>query len=225
MKHIIRIESRAALREQADEERIRAALEACGRILAEKKAAGEVYTGGIFRHERMLFVYLELISETPVAAASDRDRPDQWLTPLEPYLKKWPEMDRDRAWAYMLPVFWYDVPKSYDIFLRREPPEKRCGRIAVLYPDKAMSYVCHHQAIAEEGLLVGDRYQFISIHENILFSYFETPRDREQVNVKRAAGESLEIQRWEAADPASHFQRFPQAPHDNFMVIETVVSV
>ena len=134
----------------------------------------------------------------------------------------------------LMDLFWDSVhgatcrdytPAQLDAWAPREMDEERCGRIAVLYPEKLFSYVCHHQAIVEEGLLVGDRYQMISLHENLLFSYFETPRDREQVNIRREEGESLEIQKWEAVDPAGHFRHFPEAGGENFLVIETVISV
>lgn len=95
----------------------------------------------------------------------------------------------------------------------------------MLHPEKLLSYVCHHQAIVEEGLLVGDRYQMISQHENLLFSYFETPRDREQVNIRRKQEVSEEIKRWEEVDPESHFYHFPEAQGENFLVIPTVFSV
>ena len=77
----------------------------------------------------------------------------------------------------------------------------------------------------EEGLLVGDRYQMISSHENLLFSYFETPRDREQVNIKHQEKESEEIEKWEAVDPESHFIRFEEDPENNFLVIDTLLSI
>lgn len=67
-----------------------------------------------------------------------------------------------------------------------------------------------------EGLLVGDRYQMISLHENLLFSYFETPRDREQVNISRRPEPSEATKEWEAVVPESHFYHFPEANGENF---------
>ena len=76
-----------------------------------------------------------------------------------------------------------------------------------------------------EGLLVGDRYQMISLHENLLFSYFETPRDREQVNISRRPEPSEATKEWEAVVPESHFYQFPEANGENFLIILTVFSV
>lgn len=39
-----------------------------------------------------------------------------------------------RRWLYMYPVFWFDEPKSVEVWKRKKTPEARCGRIAVLYP-------------------------------------------------------------------------------------------
>ena len=79
-----------------------------------------------------------------------------------------------------------DEPKSPEDWKRKIPPEHGCGRIAVLFPDKADSYVSHHLALSKEGLLVGDRYQFISKYGYQLFSYFETPRTNERVTCVEA---------------------------------------
>ena len=71
--------------------------------------------------------------------------------------------------------------------------------------------------LLREGLLVGDRYQMISLHENLLFSYFETPRDREQVNISRRPEPSEATKEWEAVVPESHFYHFPEANGENFL--------
>lgn len=197
MKQIIRAQYRAALRKDMAEEKLDRAVLACRRKMEKEKQEGRLLTGGLFRYHELLFLYMEYVTE-------GRDH---------------------EHWAYMYPVFWFDTPKDLETWKRKKAPDKRCGRIAVLYPDKLFSYVCSHQAIVKEGLLTGDRYQMISLHENLLFSYFETPRDREQVNIRREEGESLEIQKWEAADPAGHFIHFPEAGGENFLVIETVISV
>ncbi|MFR8494068.1 MAG: hypothetical protein ACLVC1_11170 [Mediterraneibacter gnavus] len=69
---------------------------------------------------------------------------------------------------------------------------------------------------------MGDRYQMISLHENLLFSYFETPRDREQVNISRRPEPSEATKEWEAVVPESHFYHFPEANGENFLIILTV---
>ena len=225
MKNIVRAQYRAALKSNGEDSSLAERFEACRKILEGKKSAGELYTAGIFRYNDMLFLYLELIVTAGAPRPRLRGLADEWLDPIASRLKSWPEMGGDLHWAYMTPVFWFDVPKDLDSYARTVPPDQRCGRIARLYDDKVMSYICHHQAIAAEGLLTGDRYQFISIHENILFSYFETPREREQVNILRRTGSSQEMERWCAVNPDSHFQRFNEAPNDNFMIVNTVFSL
>ena len=59
----------------------------------------------------------------------------------------------------------------------------------------------------------------ISLHENLLFSYFETPRDREQVNISRRPEPSEATKEWEAVVPESHFYHFPEANGENFLII------
>ena len=225
MKNIVRAQYRAALKSNGEDSSLTESFGTCQKILEGKKSAGKLYTAGIFRYNDMLFLYVELIITGDTPRSYLRGLADEWLGPIAPCLKSWPEMGSDLHWAYMTPVFWFDVPKGADSYTRTVPPDQRCGRIARLYDDKVMSYICHHQAITAEGLLTGDRYQFISIHENILFSYFEMPRDREQVNILRQPGKSLEMERWSAVDPDSHFQRFDETPNDNFMIIDTVFSL
>ena len=225
MKNIIRAQYRAAIKDNCEGSSLTEGFELCRTILEGKKSVGELYTAGIFRYNDMLFLYLELIVTGDAPRPRLRGLADEWLGTIASCLKSWPEMGGDLHWAYMTPVFWFDVPKGLDSYARTVPPDQRCGRIARLYDDKVMSYICHHQAITAEGLLTGDRYQFISIHENILFSYFETPREREQVNILRRVGRSQEMERWSAADPDSHFQRFNEAPNDNFMIIDTIFSL
>ncbi|OXM99830.1 hypothetical protein [Bifidobacterium vansinderenii] len=187
---------------------------------------GTLLTAGLYRHGEQLFLYTEHIYEGDRPdLESIRVAPDTWGW-LHGLLRPFPAMRgrdvEDVEWAYMHPVFWFDEPKSVDYYTRRPAPDARCGRIAVLYPDKLMEYVCHHQAIVREGTFVGDRYQFISIHDNMLFSYFETPRDRGRQSISGADGPSREIEEWIAVDPASHFNHFPEANGSDFLVIDTL---
>ncbi|PJM75097.1 hypothetical protein [Bifidobacterium simiarum] len=187
---------------------------------------GVLLTVGMYRHGDQLFLYAEHIHEDERPNRDEiRRAPDGWGW-LHGLLKPFPAMHgrdvEDVEWAYMHPVFWFDEPKSVAYYMRRPVPDARCGRIAVLYPDRLMDYVCHHQAIVHEELLVGDRYQFISIHDNVLFSYFERPRDRGMRNISGIDRPSEEIERWLAVDPASHFDHFPEANGDDFLVIDTL---
>lgn len=233
MKQVIRAQYRAALKTDIAEKELQKAVLSCRSKMEKEVQKEKLLTGGMFRYKNMLFLYMECIVDTETYAAKEvcegqkyiEQLPELWFTEMAPFLHTWPEITGEKKWAYMYPVFWFDTPKDLETWKRKQKPDKCCGRIAVLYPDKLFSYVCHHQAIVKEGLLVGDRYQMISLHENILFSYFETPREREQVNIRHVAQESQKIKKWEAADPESHFCHFPEAKGENFLVIQTILSV
>lgn len=192
------------------------------------KAEGRVLTVCLTRHGRELFLYVEHIvpahpAHEAMAAVTGFPAAQGWFAGL---LRPYPQFGGDVPWAYMHPVFWFDEPKDVDSFRRAQAPDARCGRIAHFWPDTVIDYVVHHQLIAREGLAVGDRYQFISVLDDVAFSYFETPRDRERVNIRREDGESREIRRWLDVDPFSHFDHFdPGTLEKDFLVIDTLVSV
>ena len=102
--------------------------------------------------------------------------PTEFLAPLAPFLMPWPGQKGERLWVHMYHIYYHSIPESIENWRRAAVPEKRRGRIAFLRDDKLFSYVYFHRAIVEEGLLTGDKYQSIALHENILFSYFEEPK-------------------------------------------------
>ena len=67
-----------------------------------------------------------------------------------------------------------------------------------------------------------NKYQYISLHENVLFSYFEEPRHN--VNITGKEEESKVIDGWMAVDPESHFDR-EKACGNNFLVIDPILLV
>ena len=223
MKNIIRRQYRATLKPEINETAFSQASDKSKQEACDARKTDKVLTCGLFRYKRMIFLYVEFMLEDE--HPTTQDDPYIWFPELTEFLCKWPEMDKEKEWVEMFPVFWFDSPVSIEQWKRKQNPDKRCGRIAVLYPDKLLSYICHHHAITEEGLLKGDRYQSIAVHENILFSYFETPRDREVVNIKRVEEKSFEIDIWKNVNPVSHFHHFPEANGDDFMVISTIFDV
>ena len=223
MQKVVRAQYRAALQKDLPDAALAPAVAACRQKAAAEIEAGRLLTGGVFRCKTLLFAYMEYLAGEETF--HPQHIPDEWFAPLAPFLCDWPALTGPAKWAFMYPVFWVDEPQSPASWARQTQPDARCGRIAVLYPDKLFSYVCHHQALVAEGLLVGDRYQFISLHENILFSYFETPRDRERVNIRRSSAPSQEIERWKAADPPAHFYHFPAANGADFLIIPTLFDV
>lgn len=230
MLQVIRAQYRAVLKENVSDEQFRECIGECLVKIKNERKKGWLLTAAMFQYKNWLFLYMEYIMEEKQILWESKNQiigkiPDEWFEFMKPVLHEWPEYDGKRYWTYMYPVFWFDMPVSLECWRRKQGSEKRCGRIAVLYPDMFASYISHHHEIVEEGLLVGDRFQMISVHENILFSYFETPRDREQVNIRRLDQESEEIKRWEAVHPEKHFFRFKEDPNENFFVIRTLFSV
>lgn len=229
-KRIERASYRAVVKKDVSESTLADAVACAARDAERLIGSGELLTAGMYRHGDQLFCYLEHIWDDlgDKGARPDltamRCAPETWSW-LDGLVVPFPTINGPRAWAYMYPVFWFDEPESVEYYRRDPAPDERCGRIAVLYPDKLMEYVCHHQAIVKEATFVGDRYQFISIHDDVLFSYFERPRDRGQRSISGVEGPSAEIERWVAADPASHFDHFPEANGDDFLVIDTLFAL
>jgi hypothetical protein len=121
----------------------------------------------------------------------------------------------------MQPAFFFATFDSIEEWERKEK-KIRIGRIAQLLPDKKDSYLKYHQGLVEEGLLDGDKYQSIAIHEDILFSYFKEPK--EFVHIKKTSKEpSKVIEEWMKADPESHFNH-ELSGKDNFLIIKEIFS-
>ena len=104
----------------------------------------------------------------------------------------------------------------------RAANENRIGRIAFLKPEKLFSYTYWHYAIVQEGLLKGDKYQYISLLEIVLFSFFVDPRHN--VIISGKVDESIVIQGWMAVDPESHLDREKDCGN-NFLVIDPIMIV
>lgn len=177
---------------------------------------GKLLAVYLYRYRQMCFLYYEALEE--------RIGPEDFLNPLTPLLETWPQETGKTPWAYMYHIFHHSIPGEPKEWERERGGEKtRIGRIAFLYPEKIFSYTYWHKAIVDEGKHLGDKYQCIALHENILFSYYEEPRTN--VNLcgdKNARSRMLE--EWTAADPESHFDR-EKAGGDNFLVIEPILLV
>ena len=209
---LYREEYRARLNTEEAEE----AFAACAARAGALVDAGRLMTAALFRYGRQLFLYVEAVGEELP--------PEELMAPLSPFLALWPEKEEDARWARMYPIFWHQEPLDADDWRRKTPPAARRGRIAYLKEDKLFEYVYHHYALTREGLHRGDRYMFISLHEDLLFSYFEEPRSA--VNIRRTEeGESEALKAWIACDPDSHFVHLPGSGGQNFLLIPQVFAV
>ncbi len=251
MDKIYRLHYRAQLKSSVSQAELEAAISDCRLLVRRAQQDKKILTGALYceegsRHQRNLFFYCEALGEPlkvtePLAAASMEAEgkpllesgedvqstclpPAALLAPLSPLLKPWPGQQGERLWVYMYPIYCHNIPEGVEDWRRAGIPEKRRGRIAFLRADKVFDYTYFHKAIVEEGLLMGDRYQSIALHENILFSYFEEPKTLS--NVKRVEGqESKVIQEWIARDPESHFIHTPEGEGENFMFLPALFAM
>ena len=223
-QQVRRASYRAALRSDAGEAQNDRAFAECQRILEQEKEAHRLLAASLYRYGRFLFLYTEGIGETAV--------PEKLFAPVVPLLQKWPvtieEPDNDRVWVLMQPYYYHAIPESAEEWMRNRQPSQRRGRIALLAPGKWENYMMHHLALMREGLIEGDRYHLISIHENVLFSYFEEPKT--MTNLQRKPGaQSKALEDWLLTDPESHFMRFVPGqgpgPDENFMFLSWVAGV
>ncbi len=213
---VLRCHWRALLRETADETALVKAAEECRGAAQTLISQGKLMTAALFRYGRQLFLYFECIGEELP--------PETLMAAMSPLLTPWPQKDTTRDWARMYHVYWHCEPVDAEDWREGRPRQRRRGRIAYLKRDKLFDYVTHHRAIVEEGLLRGDKYMSIALHEDVLFSYFEEPRS--SVNILRTEeGESRAIQAWEAVDPESHFIHLPGSEGQNFLLLPALFDV
>lgn len=245
---IYRLHYRGQLSEDISSDRLEDAVKKCMENIREAQLEGRVLTAALYRCDRMLFFYYEAVGEPLVVtepfamegsvvmaehtavAESGEDvqttcvRPEELLMPLKQFLQLWPGQTGDRLWVHMYHIYYHSMPESPEQWKRAAVPEKRRGRIAFLRDDKLFSYTYFHKAIVDEGLLAGDKYQSIALHENILFSYFEEPKTF--VNVQNdTSRESQVINDWLAVDPESHFIHMPQGEGENFMFLPALFAM
>ena len=214
-KEIIRKQYRGSIAADFTDEEVMEALAADKAAVSDFIEEGSLKLAGLYRHESMVFLYLELTDESLL--------PDDILPEFSMCLDLWPEQSGLTPWAPMYHIYHHDVPGDGTYWHRTGKKQGR-GRIARLVSeDKLFSYVYWHKQIVDEGLLVGDKFQCIALHENLLFCYDELPREHSHIR-KDVDADSQVIAGWEAADPASHFDH-DLAGADNFLVIDELMHV
>ena len=219
---IRRMQYRCSFKTIVDQHPFDSLVERCRENLESLVKAGKLCNASFYRYENMGFLYLEEIVSDNTEVLLDVDKA---MSDLRPFLKPWPEEYKDTYFVPMINVYYHHIPEdNLDEWEHERTTDKktRVGRVAFVYPNKMPSYVKYHTQIVEEGLLRGDKYAFISMHENLLFSYYEEPRNN--VNIKGLDEESIVIKKWMEADPESHFDR-EKAKGENFLVIPMLFSV
>lgn len=196
--------------ETTDEARIVPLMAQCEEAARSLITQGRLMTAALYYHGQQVFLYYEAIGE--------KIEPESFMGALHPLLARWPQKEDTRDWALMHNIYWHDVPRSAEDWRRPVPPQMQRGRIALLKPETMWRYVYHHFAIVEEGILQGDRYQSIALHEDVLFSYFEEPKTF--TNIRRnGETESAALQGWLDVDPESHFIPLKEGARPNFLLL------
>lgn len=219
---IYRFHYRAKLKDDYEKEALQAKLERCQENIRTAQRNGQVFTVALYLADtsdiaNTLFCYYEATDDSGVTSV------EKLLAPLAELLQIWPGMTKERSWVKMYHIYYHSVPESVENWKRGAKPELRRGRIALLYEEKLFSYIYYHKAIVDEGLLKGDKYQSIALHENVLFSYFEEPKT--MVNIKNSEEESKVIEDWLAVDPESHFIHTPECEGQNFMFLPALFAM
>lgn len=197
--------------------------------IEESIKAGKVLTACLYHYKNTLFFYVERLCQntdgTTQKESEDRQM-HHWFLALYDYMEEttcYQQLHgflqkKGAIWTKMHPVFYHAYPKDSSDWQRVIKPSMQRGRIALLKEDKIINYIYHHKALTLEGHLVGDRYQFISIYDNILFSYFEEPK-----TLTNCCGDitlkSEAIEHWLNEDPGSHFLNIEKDVHSHFTFI------
>ncbi len=219
---IRRSQYRCSFNADADGKGFDAALGICRDRAYELIKCGELCNVSFYRYKDMGFLHVEEIVDSEADAKLDAEA---LMEGLGAYLKPWPREDGDVFFAPMIKVYYqYEPEADIDAWEheRTTADKTRIGRIAFVYPEKLTSYIMYHTALIEEGLSPGDKYAYISMHENLLFSYYEEPRNN--VNLRHSQEESEVLKKWLAVDPESHFDRV-KGEGMNFLVIPCLFSI
>lgn len=126
------------------------------------------------------------------------------------------------GWRFMDNVYYTCIPASMEQWSRKGEKEA-CCRIGRLLPDKVASYIKYHIMYMEEGIRKGDKYQYISLLDNTLFIYYESPVEETCLRPDRT-GESMVQKEWIKQDPVGHFDH-SFSGEANFVDIKAVIAV
>ncbi|MGG1518059.1 hypothetical protein ABE504_21760 [Paenibacillus oryzisoli] len=174
---------------------------------------GILMTAAAYEWRGQLFLYYECV---------DRHvEPDDVAGAALPYLQEWPGQPEPRKWIGMVDVFHFNEPASPEHWMRKQPVEKRVGRVAHLKPEMISSYIYYHYQLQEERAFLGDKYEIIAMHENLLFGYQEFPKVIEDPVLPGRLQTKGTPENWNDARMDLHFQPWEDG-HLYFKPINTV---
>ncbi|TVY11001.1 hypothetical protein [Paenibacillus cremeus] len=175
---------------------------------------GELMTAAAFIWRNSLFLYYETM-EREIA-------PDEVAGAAMPFLTDWPGQAEPRKWIRMIDVFHFNEPASKEHWLRKQPVEKRAGRVAQLKPEMMSSYIYYHYQLQEERAFPGEKYEIIAMHENLLFGYQEFPKVMEPPVVPGRLSTKGTPENWADSRMDLHFQPWEDDGYLYFKQIEPV---
>jgi hypothetical protein len=151
-----------------------------------------------YKWEKNIFLYYECIDE--------EIQPEEIFSSIDIFLENWPGKNEMRKWIPMIDVFHFNEPVSYEHWKRKHPVERRAGRIAHIKPEMMSSYIYYHYQLQEERAFLGEKYEIIAMHENLLFGYQEFPKIVEEPLAKKKLTTSGTPKNWEDSRMDLHFQ-------------------
>lgn len=149
------------------EERVAATWRARQSSLAALQADGHLLTAAVFGWQGHCFVYYE--------ATDPKLSPEDLAGEAGALLEEWPGAARPRRFAPMMDIFHCGEPRGTDEWRRATPVESVRARLTRLKPEMVSSYIFYHYQRQEERPGDFDKYCLITIHEDLLFFYQESP--------------------------------------------------
>jgi hypothetical protein len=165
--------------------------------LQQRVARGELMTISAYRWFTNLFLYCEFIT--------DEIHPSRLFGDMAATLEPWPGAAAKRPWIPMVNVFHFNRPASVEHWRRKQPVEKRIGKVARLRPEMISSYAYFHFLVQEEQAFPGSKYQFIGLHETLMFLYDELPLLKEPPPHPKGLATSITPANWADARMDLHF--------------------
>lgn len=139
-----------------------------------------------------------------------------------PHLIDWAGETELRKWIPMVDVFHFNEPADREHWLRKEPVERRTGRVAHLKREMMASYIYYHYQLQEERAFLGDKYEIIAMHENLLFGYQEFPKVIEEPVVPGRLATKGTPENWGDSRMDLHFQPWEDDGYLYFKPVEPV---
>lgn len=177
----------------------------------------KLVTISAYHWDDMIFLYYETLNST--------FDPEEQFNDLSNYLLDWPGKPYMRKWIPMIDAFHFNAPASLEHWSRKEPVERRVGKIAYLKPEMVASYIYYHYQLQEERAFLGEKYKYISIHENLLFMYFELPDITEEPVLPKKLNTHSTPENWADSHMELHFKPWEDDGYLYFKEMEQIFAL